>query len=200
MDVLTKKVEDPTLQYALDKFEDNVSRTILNSLILAGATSDDIRRMTGIPTDVVEAYRLYVYDVTVFRDQLERVSYVRSAQQFLSDDESRFLEAAVTVGLDYLKWLLGEPTETTAKEVIQHQMLDAHYRSQSGRGAALTSDVAKQARVWADQASKNATILERVAPSRSADAYEQLRIALAYNNDVLSADSPDAPNPDDLVN
>jgi len=191
---------DPHLRYAIEKYEDSVSRSVLGSLLLAGAPSDLIRRVTDIATEIVEAYRTYIFDTTVFRDQLEKVSYVKAIRQYLPDDESSLFEASVSAGMEYLTWMLGHQPEITTKEVLRAQMLSAHYRSESGKNAPITSEVSKQARVWSKQASENAIALERIDPSKSTDAFNQLRIALTYQDEVWDSDAIDAPDPNDLVN
>jgi hypothetical protein len=197
--VLKGTSSDHRLCYAWDKFTDDISRIILDSFILADATFDVIRRTVGVPIDVLDRYASHVFDVSVFRDLLERISYVRTTKEYLAPDHQAFLEAAINKGPEYIVWLINGSHGKSPKDILESTMAESHFVGLGHRGAAITSEQARQARGWLDTSMKAATNLQRLDPRDDQDALAELKLTLAHSDRVLSAEDPDAPRPEDIV-
>jgi len=197
--VITKQSQDEVLKYAWDKFQDDRSRVCLNAFIFAGATPDEIRRNTGVPIAVTLVYATYICDVTVFRDRLDRLSYIDRVSQYGDQNEALYLRAAITAGAPYITWLLGNPTNETPKEVIRDHMIDGYHRAKSHRNAPLDSAISREARCWAAESSKNAVALHRIDPQETHDALEQLRLKLVYDDGTINENTVGAPALGDIL-
>jgi len=197
--VILGEDQDPTAVYAWEKYQDELSRVILNSYLLSDTTFDKIRRTTGVPLDVLNMYALYFFDVTIFRDQLEKVSYVGSQRGRIPSEQQVYLEAALTKGADYITWLLNGNVNQTPKRVLEAVMTEGYFMGQSHKGQDPTSDVAKQARNWLQMGNHAAINLLRAGVTESDDAFTELRLALTFDNNVINQTTEGAPAPDDII-
>lgn len=190
---------DTVLTYAWDKYQDEFSRTVLNSLFLASATYEQMREVTGVPIDVLQRYHDYFFDTTVFRDQLERLSYVQAVESTVSAREAQFLRAALAVGPSYVIWLLNGKPKDAPREVQNYVMMEGMYRSASTRGTTINSDAAKNAQRWLVMAQKAASDLMRNAPDESANTLQELKLALEYQDQTQSEGCQGMPAAADIL-
>lgn len=190
---------DHQLCYAWDKFNDDLSRTILDSFLLANTTFDVIRRTVGVPVDVLDKYSTHIFDTTIFRDLLERISYVRDCKMYLDPQMQGFLEAAIQNGSDSLVYLLTGRHNKTPRDMLEHSMVEGHFTSAMHRGAPITSEHAKQARAWIETSMKSAAHLQRLDPRDDQDALSELKLTLTHTNNVLSPEDDHAPRPEDIL-
>lgn len=183
------------LIYATQKFLDSYQRAVLDALSLGRASVEEIHEATEMPLKVIVAYQTYLFDQTVFDDGLDRITWVRGLQKYIASDELQLLQAALTVGPQYLIWLLTGRGQFSPAEVIRHSMNDAMFRSLAHRNASLDSSVAKEALQWIRTAERLAKTLHAIDPQDKVEAEKQLRIALSYDdttiNEETSGISPD---------
>lgn len=190
---------DEVLCYAWRKYRHPTQRNILEALLLADASPELISEATEIPLPVVGVYASHIFDRGVFKDRLDKVTYVEEVSKTLSAREARMLQTALTCGAEYILWLLLGRSELSPKQILRMVATDAHCRSQAHRLAPLDSDIAKEARAWGDQAARLATILEKVDPSDSQDAIESLKLALQYEDGTINESTPGAPRADEIL-
>ena len=181
-----KKVPNE-LQYAWDKYNEQHERIIVEAFLLAGATSAEVCDATEIPVKVVEAYRTYIFDTCVFRDRLERITYVQRIATFVEPRYQRYYDAAITCGVPYLVWFLTGKCDMSAPEVLHQLMVDALFRSQAHRNAPMISDLSKQARSWSTHALSIASTIQRVSPEDAKNALEELRLTLTHADRTTNA-------------
>lgn len=186
------------LAYALDKFRMSYQRTVLNALFIGGATTEQIHQATEIPFKAIAAYGEYIFDITVFRDLLERRSWVVSMQGHLTVEEGKILMAALTTGVRYLIWMLSGRGSYTPAEVLRQTMNDAQFRSLAHRSATINSDVSKEAHQWARTAERLARSVNAVDPQDNEEARKQLFIALNHEDDTVDEESSGIPKADIL--
>jgi hypothetical protein len=186
------------LVYAWDKFSSTHSRIVLDSFLLADTTYDVIRRTTGVPIEVLQAYAEYIFDVAVFRDYLDRIDYVGHCRTYLPREEQAYYEAALTKGSDYIVWLMNGKVTTAPKAALEAVMVEGLFMGQAHRGADINSETAKQARAWLQLSSQNAANLQRLDPKDDEDALSELHLALTHDTKVINKDTPDAPAPDEI--
>ena len=199
LEVIAKRSKNDALIYAWEKFQDDRSRTFLNAFLMADTSFDAIRRCTDIPVAVIQAYADYIFDMSVFRDRLDRISYVDETATYGDEKESRYLRAALSAGAPYLVWLLKGQSGITPKEYLQAQMIDSYHRAQAHRDVPLDSPIAREARVWAEIGTKNAVALHKIDPQEGQDALEQLRLKLVYDDGTINENTVGAPAPEDIL-
>lgn len=187
------------LCYAWDKFSDDFSRVVLDSFLIADATFDVIRRAVYVPIEVLDKYSTYIFDCTVFRDLLERISYVRECKLYLSPSDQAFLESAIKNGSEALVYLLTGKHTKKSRDLLEHAMVESHFVAAAQRGAPITSEQARQARSWLETSMKSAAHLQRLDPQDGQDALAELKLTLAHESNVISANDEHAPRPEDIL-
>jgi hypothetical protein len=197
--VMRDDIQDTDLNYAWDLYKDAYIRTIVNSLFLSNTPFEVMARTTEIPAKVLSLYGEYIFDLSVFRNRLERISFVNTYCQYVTDDEGQFLRAAITCGSDYVVWLINGDPRHPPKEVLNVVMMDGFFRSQAHRGAPLTSELAKQARGWLQDAHRAAVNLQKLDPKDDEDALRELHMTLAYQDDTTNEEHLEAPRPEDIL-
>lgn len=63
------------LEYAYDIRSVGYKRELLEAVLLAGATGNEIEAVFDIPEPVVDIYRFWFFDIDVFSDRLDRLDY-----------------------------------------------------------------------------------------------------------------------------
>jgi hypothetical protein len=191
--------QDAALQYAWDKYQVPFQRIVIESYLLVDTLIEDINNATGVSREALLAYRDHIFDATVFRDRLDCISYVDNCRGYIPRNQQAFLEAAITHGPDYISWLLNRRPAILPRKVLETAMVEGHYMGLAHRGTDPTSERAKQAQRWLQNSTQAATQLLRVDPKQGEDALEHLRIALAYENNILTPKMLGAPAPEDIV-
>lgn len=184
-------VPDTSVSYAYDLYLDIQHRAVLDAFILADAQRSVVARVLSIPESVLLTYEYFFFDVSAFRNRLEKISYATSytGEAFAVE----LLKTGVMVGADYLVWTYGGRETLDTRTVVRHTMIDAFFRGMAHKGNALTSGVAKEAQKWWATAIKNAEILEKMDPQSSKQAYEELRIALEGLDETLAVEASPVP-------
>jgi hypothetical protein len=177
------------LIYAVSIFLESYQRAVLDALCLGRATTEEIFDATEIPHKVVVAYQDYFFDQDVFKNNLDRITWVRGLQDYLVPDELQLLQAAITVGPRYLVWLLTGRGKFTPTEVLRFSMNDAMFRGFAHRNAPLDSAVAQEAHRWIRTAERLAKTLHGIDPQDQEEAAKQLRIALTYDDTTVNAET-----------
>jgi len=182
---------DPWAEYAYDLYLDSHHRAVMDAFILAGADKASVSKVLGIPPLALLAYEYLFFDVTTFRNRLEKISY---ASNYAGDAfAAELLKTGVMVGPDYLLWTYGGAESVETRSVVRHTMIDAFFRGMSHKGNSLTSGVAKESQKWWATAIRNAEILEKMDPQASKQAYEELRIALEGTDETLPVEKSPVP-------
>lgn len=187
------------LCYAWDKFTDDLSRTILDSFLLANTTFDVIRRTVGTPLEVLQAYASHIFDLTIFRDLLERLSYVRDCKEYMPPEQQAFFEAAMNKGTEYIVWLINGTHDKVPRDALENTMIESHFVGLAHRGVSITSEQARQARAWLETSMKAAANLQRLDPRDDQDALAELKLTLTHTDNVISPEHINAPRPEDIV-
>jgi len=177
---------DPLVEYAYDLYLDTQHRAVLDAFVLSGADRAVMSSVLGIPALVILAYEYLFFDVTAFRNRLEKISY---ASNYDGDAYAgELLKTGIMVGAEYLIWTYGGQQSVDTRVVVRRTMIDAFYRGMSHRGNSLTSSVAKESQKWWATAIRNAEILEKMDPQATKQAYEELRIALEGVDETISVE------------
>jgi len=172
--------------YAYDIFKHEEHRGVVDAFSLAAVPLSVVSRVLAIPVEVLTAYQYLFFDVTTFRNRLEKISFASSYEG--SSYSKELLRTGVMVGGDYLMWMYGGQDEIDTRQVIRHTMTDSYYRGMAHKGNSITSQVTKEAQKWWGTAIKNAEVLERIDPRATRQAYEELRIALDGVDETTSVE------------
>jgi hypothetical protein len=158
----SQPVGDPNIEWALEIFTVPFEREIFQAWLLARATEADIERWLRIPPEVTQVYAHLFFNVDIFRDELDLLSWV---QEFEKDQRgsaygTQLLRDAVQSGLEKLCWVFGRNDYVVDPDrVKQHAMTDLYLRSLAGRGHSATSKEAQAALAHSNAALKAAQIV-----------------------------------------
>jgi hypothetical protein len=199
LDVTCNTSKNDALRYAWDKYQVPFERTIIESYLLAGTPLEEIQRVTGVPLEALQAYVDHIFDITMFRDLLEKVSYVNRARGYLPREQQAYLEAALSLGTDYISWLLNREPTPVPKAVLEDAMSAGHFLGRAHRSADPTSELAKQSQRWLQSGAQAAAVLMKLDPRDTEDALANLRMALMHRDSVVNAQTAGAPQPEDIV-
>jgi hypothetical protein len=196
-----QKVPDE-VKYAWEQYDQENIRIILDSLILGGASLSLIHQTTEIPVDVLQAYCDYFFDVTVFRNRLERYNYVNVMRMHVPPQEAMMLETVITGGPEVLIWLLSPGRKTMRHapiDVLETMMTENMYKALAGRTAPLNSPTARAALEHSRTAIQAAANLQKLNPTDDVDALAELKLALTYQDNSISVHTVGAPHPDEIL-
>lgn len=192
----------PEVQYAWEQYDQEEIRIILDALILGGATLSLISQTTEIPVNVLRTYCDLFFDVSVFRNKLEKYNYVNAIRDYVHPKEARLLETAITGGPEVLLWLLSPGRKTmkhTPIDVLETMMTENMYKAIAGRTAPLNSDTAKRALEHSKAAIQAAAQLQKLNPTDDVDALAELKLALTHQDKTINALTDGAPRPEDIL-
>lgn len=154
--------------YAEEIYLDAYEREVMQAWIASGADDAYIEQVLEVPAAVTQAYRHLFFDMGVFRDRLDLLSWVRAYQQApeASKEGAALLQMAVMRGPTVLAWIYGKgAVDVDTTEVLKHAMADAFFRGQSSREYALSSKEASAAQALMSNAVKIASVLDKKKPS-----------------------------------
>lgn len=194
--VSSKGASSQIVEYAYDLYLNTQHRAVIDAFILSDADRPTVSNVLGIPVSVLMVYEYLFFDVSTFRNRLEKITY---ASNYDGDPyAAELLKTGIMVGPAYLIWTYGGTNPVETRDVVRHTMVDAFYRGMSHKGNSLTSGVARESQKWWATAIKNAEILEKMDPQASKQAYEELRIALEGVDETTPADKSPVPLEDIL--
>lgn len=167
-DALAGTSIDSPAVYAYEIYDNVFEREIMQAWVLSGADDALVLHILNIPTEVTQAYRHLFFDVTVFRDRLDILSWVRTYPKTPSatQDGGAILQTAVMRGPKALAWIYGRgEVEVDPVDVMRHAMSDAYFRGLSNRDHRLSSKEAAVTHALMNSAVKIAAALDKKKPS-----------------------------------
>ncbi len=153
---------DEVVYHAYEIYTKMAERECLQAWIIAHATNDEIRTWLRIPPEVTKAYRYLFFDILVFRDELDVLSWISEYERHdLGTDEGvDLLQTALREGVDKLSWVFGRGKAVMDPMVVQEKtMTDAFHRSRAHLGEKLSSKQATVAHAFMGTAVKVAQVL-----------------------------------------
>ncbi len=139
---------DEMVSWAYDIYTEQHEREIMQAFLLAEATDADIYQRLRIPPPVTQAYRYLFFDLTLFRDELHILTWVKSYEDGKQGTAygAQLLRDAMTYGVKRLHWLFGRGEVEVEAEVVQRRvMADTFFRGQAQRMYKIDSEEAKAA-------------------------------------------------------
>lgn len=152
-------------------------REVLQGWIVAGATDAQVETIARVPTAVTAAFRHLFFDVAIFRDDLELLSWVNSYEKNGGTPfGGELLRNAIMHGVDYLRWTFGRgEMDLDPNTVIKRAMTDAYFRGRMNRGHALSSKEAAAAHGFLKTAASLATQLGKTGAPNVNDIIIKLK-------------------------
>ena len=153
-DVVIGKVGDEDIAQAIDLVRIPEHKETLQAFLYCRASHSQISNALEIPVPVLEHVSRLVMDESQFRNKLERFTHIRDLvenEDALTERGREYIQTGMLHGPDILAqhFRLGnEPIRLDAKKMIEHFALTAYYLSANARGNSITSETAKQARLW----------------------------------------------------
>jgi hypothetical protein len=188
----TGTCSDGSVTYAYDLYQIETHRAAIDAFTLAKVETAQVSTTLEIPVEVVRTYQHLFMDTTAFRNRLELTSYAAEYQGNAYGVE--LVRTAVVVGLEYLLWAFGTPTENIDNRVVvRRTMIDAFFRGMAHKGNPVTSATAKEALKWWSTAISNAQVLEKIDPRSARSAFDDLRIALEKKDSTCSVEQAPVP-------
>ena len=160
----TTTISDARVTWALEIFNASFEREILQAWLLARATDENVEKWLRVPPDVTQVYRHLFFNVNVFRDELDLLSWVREfeTEKRGSQYGTQLLRDAVQGGVEKLCWIFGHNTYVVDPEIVkQRVMTDTYIRSLAGRGHGIISKEVQAALAHGNTALKAAQIAGR---------------------------------------
>lgn len=154
--------------YAEEIYLDTFEREVMQAWIASGADDAYVEQVLEVPAVVTQAYRHLFFDMGVFRDRLDLLSWVRTypQQTSASKEGAALLQMATMRGPKALAWVYGRgAVDIDTTDVLKHAMADAFFRGQTSREHSLSSKEASVAQALMSNAVKIAGVLDQKKPS-----------------------------------
>lgn len=172
-----KNTNDHVLR-ALELFTDS-ERDIMQAWLVAGATDVQIKDAIGLAEETTQAYRHLFFDMTVFRDQLDLIKWVRQYTEENEEANTAVLQNALVMGVPYLTWVYSRGEIEIDPDVVKRQvMADAYFRGRTNRMHSMTSKEAQIAHQYMSTAFKASQVLGE----KSQGDMNQILIKLRYRD------------------
>lgn len=145
-----KKIDDEQSQYcyeALTIFVTPYKRVLVEALLLSGATLEDIYKVFGIHTTVLDMYIHLMFDTEQLRTHLDKLYYV---DQLPYGQEKELKLRALNLGPEFIFFRYANivPKNKIAKEVMTRMFYSAAYRVMEANYNPMGSDISKEALQW----------------------------------------------------
>jgi len=182
--------------YALDIYSDLFQKEVLEAFFLAGATNSEVAEILEIPERISDVYRHLFFDMGVFRNRLDIISY---AAHYEGDDNGygkTLKDDAVHEGLEILKVTFQPGYRINPVDAVHETISQAYALSKAAKKHPIDSPKAREARQW------NSVLLSSINAAQNAmnlgtDDNHDLLIKLELMNyDHEAAKATDAELPD----
>jgi hypothetical protein len=118
-------------------------RVYAETYLLAGGDEAWLASALNIERGVLDAYKNAFFDVSVFKDGIDKLSYIDA----ISDYRERETKKEWTKGADYIKWQMGFRVGIDVKNILSSLLADVYYKhkqSPDNKEAAKLCDVASK--------------------------------------------------------
>lgn len=117
-------------------------------LLAPDGTTERICETMLVRKEIVNYYREYFFDTSVFRNNFDIVDYISE----LKDEKDRIIKKqAITEGFSFIySNVTGTELNLPAVEVCKRVQSFAYHMMNQARGSTITSEAAKEAKSWAN--------------------------------------------------
>lgn len=147
--------------YAFELFEDPTRREIVEALLLADASPEDIRNAFGITPAMLEYYQELFFDTARFVTKLDKVSYIET----YPDPFGKELKLrAYSLGPQFIFFKYGNivPETEDQRRLVKKMFMASAYRAMEANFNPITSKVSRAASEWSKNMLKAYEAMERL--------------------------------------
>lgn len=183
------------LDYAIDKYRTEDHRHYIESMLIGGGSLDMIHHSTDIPREVVDCYCTYIFDRDVFRDRLDKFTYVKqlSNAKIITEEHFKLYQSSLVIGPDVIAWRLkGELEDLKPASIIRRCLGDAMFRGLSHR-LMPNVELTKNHVAWMKYTKELAAELAKIDPADEKEAAEALKVALRHEDNTVNAGTSGIP-------
>jgi hypothetical protein len=140
---------------ANDIYTHAYKREVMESFLLVGASADEIEITVKIAQNVTAAYAHLFFDPDVFEDELDRIEYAYTYTR--TEFGTELKKMGVDLGKECLKIRLarGASAVSPSSKMVQSEIrATAYMLAARAKTNPINSDIAKEARSWAQLALK----------------------------------------------
>lgn len=168
------------------------SRSVLSSLLLAGADCPKIATYIGSTEETVLAFSKLFFDISVFPNRLVTKDYIDSLPESTPTQKNHkaLLRSAYSLGDRYIAWKMSLNVEDSlSPEVVNTSLLeDSYWRSREHKPYSIDDPRAKESKTWIPQALR--TLSEVTGSKLSGEqGIDALRLRLVKVDNTVSKDS-----------
>ena len=170
-----KGVEEE-VRYAFELFQDPVRRELVESLLFAGASHEDILEGFKVPLRSLKVYEsLYFDSENAFLSDLDRISYIEN----YPDPFGKLLkQRAHSLGASFIFYKYGNivPNSATQQALVKKMFFSSAYRAMEANFNPMNSAITKNALDWSKQMIKSFEVMEKLMNSDMDKGMELLEI------------------------
>lgn len=183
------------LAEALSLYADVEHRSIIEALLLCGATENDVKECLGVELAVTKAYKHLIFDSSVFKTRLDSMRYVSN----LEDGNHKHLaQRGMAEGLEFLKLKFGGGAyNVSALAMLQKQLNKAYEMMCAVEPANADADFAKEVRQWAAVSTKAVAQMPTALDVSNTENNGTLLFALETRKDALISSVLESEKPTD---
>lgn len=111
-------------------FKLKTCRVYAETYLLAGGNEAWLASALNIEQGVLDAYKNAFFDVSVFKDGIDKLSYIDA----IGDYRERETKKEWTKGADYIKWQMGFRVGINVKNVLSSLLADVYYKHKQSPG------------------------------------------------------------------
>jgi len=176
-------VED-SLYRALEIYLGNrQSKYLIEALIMApDGTTERICEVMRAKKEMVELYRFYFFDSSVFADGFDIADYVSE----LENDRSRISKKqAITQGFSFvISNFTGQDLDLSPIEVCKRMQSYAYGMANQARGMVVTTEIAKEAKQWAAVVKSFTDVLAKYDEVDHGNFFSEFTVIMSKGSDI----------------
>jgi hypothetical protein len=178
---------------AMDIYESmGMAKEILEGCLLCeDHTVGDIQVVTGMHLDLIDVYKLFFFDATVFKYRILKYDYVREYTNSNFPDGALYKKWALSAGIKFFRWHLGIDADLIPQRALTNLIGDTFFRAKEHINESITSATAKESLKWMKMsidAISQLSDMQAKDTSNTRNMQDQIRIALEYKDNTKKAD------------
>jgi hypothetical protein len=153
------------------------SKLLLEALLLApDGTTERICELLSTRLDMINFYRTYFFDISVFQDKLDIVDYI---SELVNVHEQVTKKWALTEGFYFVASnVMGKDLHLSPAQICKRVQAIAYTMVTQASGQSITSEIAKEAKHWAGTLKIFTETLSKTSESNQSDFIADFRVVL----------------------
>lgn len=188
-----KKSSDEVV-YAYDIYSSLFKREVIESFLLVEASPEEVFSILGVPENVTETYGHLFFDASVFKNELDRISYAYTYDRDVFGASMK--KFAIDMGKESLKIKMGRGSYTVDPVHVQDGIRSTAYlMGQMIKANPMDSRMARESLNWAKLGLKAATSVEK---EENVGDIDKVKIALEKRDETVG-EKETGLKPDDIM-